>query len=350
MKRVLIVKFWAIGDVVMTTPLLTSLRARYPDVHITWAISRENAELLRGHSEIDRLWEVDVIQWRKPLRRGNLLSWLARSVPVHKQAREYGFDAVINCHPEKWWTYPLCAAPVRVALVPGNQVPGFVRRLYTHIATRPPNVHNIRHYLEATRVLGCPIDDVRLTLGETEDEAPFWQAFVERHGLDINRPIVLLAPFSNGANREWELERWGQLAQKLVRECNAQIVLPASSHDKERADTLVASSPVAIVRADQTTLRQYIALIRHASLVVGLDSSAMHIAGATNTPFVALFGATPVNQRAPIVGRILPVANLDGLPCAPCDTSGCIQPEFAQCMKQIGVETAFTAAQQLLTR
>ena len=59
MRRVLIVKMWALGDILMATPLLTNLRARFPDVEISWLVDASHADVLRDHPLIDGLLVFD---------------------------------------------------------------------------------------------------------------------------------------------------------------------------------------------------------------------------------------------------------------------------------------------------
>ncbi|GAB4465199.1 MAG: hypothetical protein OHK0029_35660 [Armatimonadaceae bacterium] len=56
MKRILIVKMWALGDILMATPLLTALRQAHPDVHITWVVDESHGEILRGIRVLTIWW------------------------------------------------------------------------------------------------------------------------------------------------------------------------------------------------------------------------------------------------------------------------------------------------------
>lgn len=102
MNRVLIVKMWALGDILMATPLLTNLRERFPDVQISWLVDASHADILRDHSLIDELFVFNSGRWRRKLRRGNVLGWLAEGRSWYRAMQSRRFDAVINCHPEKW--------------------------------------------------------------------------------------------------------------------------------------------------------------------------------------------------------------------------------------------------------
>jgi heptosyltransferase-1 len=345
MKRILIIKMWALGDLLMATPMIAALRARYPGVQITWVVEATHREILEAHPGIDELIALDSGEWRRFLRKGQLGRWLARSLKLRRQMRERHFDAVINCQPEKWWSAILCAAPIRVGLYPTLLLPSS-KRFYTTALNRPnnPPIHNTDHYLMATRALGCPDAGKRLTIGQTASEETYWQDFCDRHPLCPHQPIVLFAPFSNGANRCWEPERYAGLAKRLSQQ-GMQAVLTYAPGDEKAAEGIAAQSGGCCLLAGKTTLREYISLVRQSDLVVCSDSSAMHIAAAVNTPFVALFGPTPTVERVPLVGEGVALAH--SLPCAPCDRPSCANMIFRRCMQLITVDEVQEAAASL---
>lgn len=348
MKRILIIKLWALGDIVMATPMLASLRARYPDIHITWVIDINHADLLTNHPGINKLVVLDTGKWRRLLRQGRIFAWLAHSYALYQEMARHDFGAVINCHPEKWWSMLLCAAPIRVGLYPSDSLP-VLRRFYTKAVRRPrkPAIHNTDHYLLATQALGCSSSDKAMTLGETPDESLFLASLRETGGFIGDRPLVILAPFSTGENRVWESDRLIGLADWLNDTYQAEIIMPVRKADMEGAfKIIVLAKRQNITLIPDTTLRQYIALIRAADLVISGDSSPMHIAAALHTPFIALFGPTPISERAPLAGKGLALAK--PLHCAPCDQSYCGNAVFRECMKLITIADVQAAVTTML--
>ncbi len=262
--------------------------------------------------------------------------------------RRRRFDAAINCHPEKWWMRILTVAPVRVGLFAAARLP-LTRKLYTHpVAELAPGAqHNTDRYLQAAKALGCPVSDKTMTIGKTPDEAPFWAAFQEEHGIPSGVPVVVLAPFSTSENRVWETDRLAALADWLAAERGAWVILAAGPKDGPKASEIAALTKSApLIVAAGTTLRQYVALLRAADLVICGDSSPMHIAAALGTPYVALFGPTPIAERAPLAGLGLALAK--PLPCAPCDQNFCRNAVFRECLKLITVADVRSAVSQLL--
>jgi len=324
--------------------MLAALRAAHPDIQITWVVDEAHGEILRGHPGINDLIVLHTGAWRRLLRKGNYPGWLKRSQELRTMMRERDLDAVINCHPDKWWTALLCVAPVRVGLYPSPRLPG-TRRWYTHALADPrPPIHATRHYLLATQALGCPDASLRLTLGETPDEAEFLTAFAREHEITPDAPLAVLAPFTTAENKCWEPERFAQLADILTDEWGTRVVLPHSGKDEAAARRIAARARTPILTA-RTTLRQYIGLLRRADVVVSGDTSAVHIAAALGAPFVALFGPTERTRLAPLhVVECNGVALAKPLPCAPCHSTRCTNSIFRQCMKLHTVADVAAAA------
>jgi heptosyltransferase-1 len=347
MKKVLIIKMWALGDILMATPMISALNTTYPGVKVSWLVDIEHAELLANHPGIDELIVIDSGKWRRLYRKGNLLAWIKRTYELNAQIKGRGFDAVINCLPEKWWSIFLCGAPNRVALYPFAKF-NFMRRFYTTSIGRPrlAGIHTSEHDLMATAALGCGPGDKKMTLGETPEERPFVVRFCAEHGLDHAHPFFILAPFSTAENRSWEPALAAEIADWLAEEYQAQVVLTAGPKEIARAHEIKSLAKSRIDIAEGTTLRQYIGLLRHSDLVVTGDSSPMHIAAALDKPYVALFGPTPSAERKPLMGNGITI--FKPLPCAPCDDSVCSNPVFRQCMKLIGLRDVQDAVRTLL--
>jgi ADP-heptose:LPS heptosyltransferase len=352
MTRVLIIKMWAIGDILMATPMLNAIRAKEPDAHITWIVDICHADVLANHPLIDNLIALDSGQWRRLLRKGNVPAWIKRTRDLRAQMNSGHYDVVINCHAEKWWTYFLCAAPATVAVFPSPTLPA-LHWLYSHSIPKPKAIglHTTDHFLQATQIAGFPPASKCMTVGKTDDELPFAEGFRHTHGLVSYRPTVVIAPFSTASNRTFDLAFTARIAQWLEDDFDAQVVITCGPGNGKQAREIASNvKNNALVVADGTTVRQYIALLRQADLVICPDSSAMHLAAALNRPYVALFGPTPVNERAPLGGAGRGIILVKPIPCAPCDLPTCSNKVIHQCMRLIEVRDVQAAVGRLLPR
>ena len=347
MKRILIVKLWALGDILMATPLLRALKDKWPDCEITWLADKDYVDILHNNPLLHETISFDSGRWRRYWRYAKLLPYWRMSQDLRRDLRRRDFDIVITLTAEKWWSVWFQTAPVRVGLIPRDR-PGLVGRLYTHAVreAEAASPHNTDKYLVAAAALGCSIADKRMVIGRMQEEEAYAENLLVRSQHRPGDPVVVLAPFSTGANRCWEPERYAELSDWLWDTYRATCVITLGPKDVQAARNIASAARAPVVLAEGATIREYVALIQRADLVVCSDSSAMHIAGASGTPYIALFGSTSIESRAPLVGPGIALAK--PLPCAPCDSNGCVNPVFRRCMKILEVADVLRAARTLL--
>ena len=325
MNRILIVKMWALGDILMATPLLTNLRARFSGIEITWLVDAQHADVLRDHPLIDDLVVFDSGRWRRLLRRGKLWSWLTEGRDLHRRMAARRFDAAINCHPEKWWTRLLCPAPVRVGLYPSPALTA-TSRLYTHSRLKPVGLHSTDDYLMGLEALGQsgPFDR-RMALEVSELSEEQCREFLrDQPGFRAGLPLVVLHPGTSQPSKCWLPENFAAVAAGLLPRCN--VVITGSQSERPLGEAILSLLPegaeAPLLAPGHLTIGTTAALIRHAAAVVTGDTSALHLASALGTPLVGIYGSTRPGDNAPLFG---PSALLydDAVPCAPCYLARC---------------------------
>ena len=148
----------------------------------------------------------------------------------------------------------------------------------------------------------------------------------------------MLFPTTNWDTKRWPLERYQRLVEPIERELGLRVVVAggpdvASMNFGDRAINL----------GGKTDLKQLVALIEGASLVIANDSGPMHIAAALNRPMVTIFGPTNLVRTGPYE-RPDTVLQLD-LVCRPCYSRKC---SHMSCMNWIEVEHVMRAAREQL--
>jgi heptosyltransferase-2 len=148
-----------------------------------------------------------------------------------------------------------------------------------------------------------------------------------------------------GSAKQWPVERYGELCDKLQAAWGAQIMVFGSPEERAVGQKLSSLTRAGCVDfCGQTTLREAVALIEQCQLFVTNDSGLMHVASAFDVPLVAIFGSTdpgatgPTNPRSRIVQA--------PIPCSPCLKREC--PEDLQCMKDISVDDVYEVVERML--
>lgn len=355
MKRVLIINLWALGDILMSTPLVAALQAQDPNVQIVWLADSANANLMQGQPGIDEVLCIESGPWRRYLRKGNIIGWLREAFYWHHEIGSRRFDAVVNCQPDRWWTCVLCPAPVRVGLFPTAKLP-ILRRFYTHPLPKPKNVHNTDYYLKGLEALGLPgpFDrQMRYTVGpNAEAEASAFLANSAEY--DPKLPLIVLHAGTSQESKSWLPENFAVLAAALSPRFN--VVLTGSPKEQPLTEKICGllppgTRPPLIAAGHLSGTGPFAALIACAAAVVTGDTLALHLASALETPIVGIYGGSRPGDNLPLFG---PQALLydDSVPCAPCYKGRCPLrgEDHLRCQRAVTPAQVLAALDRLVQR
>jgi heptosyltransferase-1 len=314
--RILVIRASAIGDVVFASPMAQALRATYPGAHIAWLAEPGIHELLLPDPCVDEVIVWPKSEWRR-LWRERRLGALATAVRAFARAlRDKDFDLVLDLQGLlksgllAWFT----RAPRRIGLG-SREGSALLMSEVIPLGGAPERISS--EYLYCAQRLGLDCGDFRPRLavdGAAEDRA---LALLAAHGLAPGGYAVL-APFTTRPQKHWFADAWQALAPALRERFGLTPVILGGPADREAADQLLAGTAVgagAISLAGATRLPEAAALIRHAGLLVGVDTGLTHMGIAFATPTVALFGSTrPYLDTTRANARVIWL----GLECSPC--------------------------------
>jgi lipopolysaccharide heptosyltransferase I len=322
--RILIVKPSSIGDIVHALPVLALIRRKYPRANITWLVSASCAALVDHHPLVDR-----TIIFK---RRGNP-AWASMQL-LHK-LRSERFDIAIDLQGlsrSAIFAYAT-QSPIRVGPADARE---WAYLLYT---TKVPTGMRSRHAVECNLRIAEAIG-----MGHDPVEFPLPDEAIDRETIEPTlprEPFAVLIPGTNWKTKRWPPERFAELVRPLRERFGLASVVGGGPSDLAMA----ARIPADVNLAGKTTLRQTIALLRRADLVIANDSGPMHIAAALGRPLVALFGPTDPNRTGPY-RREDSVLRL-GIPCSPCLSRRC---SHMSCLRWVQARDVLDLAERQLRR
>ncbi|HEU4383313.1 MAG TPA: glycosyltransferase family 9 protein [Anaeromyxobacteraceae bacterium] len=327
LTRILLVRYSALGDVVLATSVLEPLRERHPGARVEWVTDAAYAPLLEGLPGLAAVHRLDRRGLRPSLELGRALAGR--------------FDVAVDLQ-GKLKSALVARAAARRRLTFRRRAPG--RALLASLGWDPPlgRAHATELYAEALRPLGVERPGrPRVFL------SPQARARAEEALAKVGRPAVALAPGARWATKRWPAERFARLAEALAAD-GASVVLCGGPADAEALAAFRAAcrAPVA---ADLSALPldALAASLGRVRLLVACDSGPVHLAAAAGTPVLALFGPTsPARWGPPPPGRALQLE----IPCAPCSNHGAERcPEgHHRCMQDLGAERVLAAAKEIL--
>jgi heptosyltransferase-2 len=323
----LVIQTAFLGDVVLTTPLISVLAERHGPVDVVTTPAAGN--LLETHPGVRSVIHYDKHGRDKGLRG----IWKLSS-----ELRSRRYSAVYLPHRSLRSAVLALLSGARERVGFGG-TPAAVS--YTRRVPRPTGGHEVERLLA---LADAPAKPAHVSLGLTADDHAVAERWLQRHA--ITPGFVAVAPGSIWGTKRWPY--YADLVQRLDRSC----VIVGSSADCDLADTIVTAAPTrAISAAGALGLRAAAALIGRAAVLVTNDSAPLHLATAVGTPVVALFGPTvPAFGFGPRRPGDLTLG-LDQLPCRPCSKHG---PERCplghhRCMRDLTIETVVAAVTAVLS-
>ncbi len=329
-RRILVIKLRAVGDVLLSTIVLRSLRAAFPSADIDFMTEPPAKDLLTGNPDISRVIVYDR-NTKGPLRY--LLD-----------VRRTRYDLVIDLfgNPRTAVLALASAAPYRI----GFDFRGR-RYAYTHrVHSRGDRVHNTQFNLDALEAVGIPIVDRSVPFRFSPADAEYVDKFLRGHSPE-GTPLVAINAGGGWYTKRWALDRFAALADRLEERYSVGIVLPWGPGQKTEVEELSRMMMHPPLIPPPTTLTQLGALFRRCAFVVSNDSGPMHIAAAVGTPVLGIYGPTNPTLQGPY-GKNHVVVRREGLECLGCNLTKC--PIGHPCMKELSVETVWGAVEDLLDR
>ncbi len=334
-RRVLVVKLRFHGDVLLATPVLSTLKRHFPHLEVDALVYAETQSMLAGHPALDRLFVVDR-GW------GGVFRKLWMEWRLFRQIRRRRHDLLI-CLTEQWrcaWLARLLPARHAVVGEYPRRRSRMWRRSFTHHYAQPFPRDKIEGHLDALRRIGCPVarEDKAPSLPPAPAAAGRVAALLAEHRLQP-RGFVLVHPTSRWIYKCWMPERYAGVINQLS-VGGVRVVLTAAPSAVERdfvSDILENVTEKIVNLAGELTLPELGELIRQAGCFLGVDSVPMHMAAAAGTPLVALFGPSHQAIWAP-KGPGAAVLSSTTRECLPCMKHGCGNSGYSECLEDVTVE------------
>jgi lipopolysaccharide heptosyltransferase II len=310
--QILVAMLLPIGDTLLATPALAALRRRFPLAKITVLASSRNAGILQDNPTFDHLVIVDE---QGPRHR------MVRVAKRLGQLRQVKYDLILNLSPVSSLALMMAGIYQKSLHV---EMPLLWWLIGGH-STRYRTRHAVDHYLRAIVPIldRSPTDEERRPrVYLTARDRSAARRRLHEWGLSPADLIVTMHVGGEGFNgrKRWAPQRFAEVAQHLVRQFNARIVLIGGSADVPLCDEVAALVPQSVtVAAGKTSLKESAALIELSAVFIGNDSCPLHIAAAVNTPSVGIFGPSNWEQFKPIgkQGYRQRLVHSD-LACSPC--------------------------------
>ncbi len=364
MKRVLLLRLGAIGDLVFASTLLPPLfRA---GIQVDWLVDAALADFWTGHPAIARIIPFPKKAFFQAVKSGNWLSAGKRWRSFYRRffADLPAYDLAIDLHGLHKGSFLLKNLPAQQKISLGNQEKNFIwGQKIIRRGGDPADFASEYLFLAEQLGLAAQLAQPWLTPSDpalflAPADATKTLVFLPPTQTQVTqrlRPGVVIVPFTTRPQKHWPGEHWRSLVQRLLKNNFSVSVLGAPA-DRAAAEAAFAGLAVQNL-AGETRLSEALQYLAQAQAVIGVDTGWTHAALALRVPTLALFGSTrpyirmpgrTSNEQPEARGKILYLP----ISCSPCGRKPRCPGRRVQvypCLQQLTPELVFSALLEVLS-
>ncbi|MFH1762401.1 MAG: glycosyltransferase family 9 protein [bacterium] len=323
-NKILIIRLDRIGDLVLSTPAIRSIRLAYPHAEIDLCIREYTRDLVTNNPNINKL-----LMFGKDIINNDYDLALALSPGPQANALAYKSGAKIRVGLRTW----------------GG---GY------YLNKKPKNEKKVTEYHEAEEALalaklagGVDPDNRRPEVSVSPEGEAFAERFYKDNFLTGHKPVAVIHAGSRQEYIRWQTKGFAEVADWLMLEKEARVILIGSDAERELVKEVAAKMSQKPVMAVGLKLFELISIIKHANIFIGNSTGPMHLAAALGIKTVAIFGSRHpqdcYKKWGPYLAKSVIVTKDVG--CKNCHPSEC---RDYKCMKEITTKDVIKSIKKLL--
>lgn len=333
MDNFLIIRLSSLGDVVHTLPAFSALRKKYPEAKISWIVEENGKEILDLVPGLNRIVPVKLKRWKLGSRRfWHEFAKLKKEIR-NKDQVAIDFQGLVK---SGFMAY-ISGARKRIGFHRKNLKERQASLFYTeNLVEVSEKDHVIGKNLKLLSLLGIEENEFEFPLQVPEESSKNVQRILDELGYDPQNKLVLLNVGAAWETKRWKADRWVQMVKKIENDKIFPVLLWGSGVEHELAKEVSQASGIPLVPS--LSLKEVMAFIKRAAVLVSGDTFALQAAGALATPVVGLFGPTTPSRNGPFRDQDRVIFH--ELECSHCYKKVCSRPE---CLDKITPEEVAAA-------
>jgi lipopolysaccharide heptosyltransferase I len=326
-KNFLIIRLTSLGDIIHTLPAFSALRRHLPEARITWAVEEKGKEILDLVPGLDETAVIDRKKW-----------WRSAKNIRRKDQTALDFQGLVK---SAFLGY-LSRSRQRIGFHKKNLREPLASLFYTEKIdyVDESDAHIISKNLRLLKPLGIEDDNYEFPLVLPAEVVASVAAKLAEVSLTENKRLIVYNLGAAWETKRWFPEKWAELIEKTRFDGSFPLLL--WGNDEERKLALAVRKKTGVPLSPFLTIKEVLALIQKAVLLVSGDTFALQAACALSTPVVGLFGPTDPRRNGPFrpADRVV----FHKLDCSPCYKRTC---PTLDCLKALQVEDAVEAVKEV---
>jgi heptosyltransferase-2 len=330
-ETLVLLRFSAVGDVVLTSPAVEAIHRAWPSTKIIYALKAGLEPLVQHNPYVHEV---------VGLRRGE------GPLSFSRRLRAYRPDAVLDLHNKAR------SKLLRLMMPNMRHVVWHKRTLRETVSVkmfgskaRATGFFASKYHAAVEALVGASVPEGRLQHFLGPNDRARAEELLRGQGIDLRRPLVGLSPGANWKTKRWPAERFGELSARALSQGH-QVAVVGSAAEKPLGAAICQVAPGVVDLTGQLDLPGLGGFLACCSAFVTNDTGPMHMARALGVPTLAFFGSTDPGMFD-FRGHAVLYASV---PCSPCSFFGkrrCPKGHF-RCMLDLDVASAWRALEPLL--
>ncbi|MDD5136365.1 MAG: glycosyltransferase family 9 protein [Candidatus Omnitrophica bacterium] len=357
--KILITNPFGIGDVIFSTPLIEVVRKVFPRSYIGYICNRRVSELIKTNPHLNKVFVYEKDEYREIWRRSKIRC-VVKAVSFLRNIKREKFDISIDLslNYQCSMLFKLIGIKTRAGFNYRNR-----GRFLTHKIDIESfdNKHVVEHYLDVLRLLGINVsrDIVSPKVYASATSLSFGERFLEENHIGKTDLLIGMVPGcgaswgQDASRRRWDRKKFAALANRLIEECGARVVLLGNSKETVICEEVRAGTGGrALNYSGKTSIEKLIGILARCKVVITNEGGMLHMAAGLGVRTVSLFGPVDEATYGPYPrGADHTILSRKDMPCRPCykkfKYNIC---DERRCLDTITVDEVFRAAEEAIKR
>jgi lipopolysaccharide heptosyltransferase II len=355
LKKFLIINPYGIGDVLFTTPLIKAIKDNFPDSFIGYWCNARVRDIVISNPRIDTVIDLSRGDLKKAYQ-DSVIEGVKKSLNIVWRIKKEKYEAAIDFSLDHRYG-------VLAMLLGIKKRVGFNYKHRGMFLTDKIDIdgytgtHVVEHYLGLLDFFDITPKTKNLEVFASENNRIRSRIILGQSGIKENDPVVALAPGAgaswgqNAGLKHWPALRYAQVADKIVQDYGAAVIIVGDSSETPIAEVIVsAMKHKAIDLTGKFTLGELIAVMKDVRLLITNDGGPLHIAAASGVKTVSIFGPVDDVVYGPYPASGAHIVLKSSIACRPCYKNFKIDPceHNKECINSISVDEVFEAVKKQL--
>lgn len=350
-KKILIMKFRNIGDVLLTTPLIKNLKLNYPDASIDIAVNKGTEEMVTLNPNINEVIVYD----RGSIKKLSPIKRIVAELKFAYSIRKRKYDMVINTTKGDRGAQLAFISKAKIKIGYKSDKNFLVKNVFDKELPDQGFRHTLEMDLDTLRELKLPITEKKVEIFWSKEDEQKVDSLLK--GLDIKKQnFIHIHPVSRWMFKCINDITMAKIIDYCENEFGIKVILTAApvKQEFEKLDAILShcsSTPINL--AGKLSLKQTAYLNKQSLAFIGVDTAIMHISAANNIPVLAFFGPSGTDHWGPwdndlmesgykkrngfqMMGKHRVIS--ESRECQPCGEDGCEGTKISDCLMNLNIE------------